>query len=305
MTKQTKATAIGFGAILLWSSIVGLIKEVSQSFGATGGAALIYSVAVIFLLLTMGWVPLKTFPRKYLIVGSLLMVSYELCLALSIGYSENSRQAIEVGMINYLWPSFTIIATIIFNGKKANWMIFPGIILSMLGIGWVLGGDQGLDLNAMLKGIETNPFSYGLAFLGAFLWAAYCVVTVRFAKGKNGITFFFMLVTLALWIKYLILGNQPTMDFNLSSIIYLIFAACAMGFGYAAWNVGILGGNATLLAGASYFIPVLSALLSSLLLNTPLGLSFWQGALIVCGGSLLCWFATKEPLIKPTHKPEI
>jgi drug/metabolite transporter (DMT)-like permease len=253
----------------------------------------------------MGWVPLKTFPRKYLIVGSLLMVSYELCLALSIGYSENSRQAIEVGMINYLWPSFTIIATIIFNGKKANWMIFPGIILSMLGIGWVLGGDHGLDLNAMLKGIETNPFSYGLAFLGALLWAAYCVVTVRFAKGKNGITFFFMLVTLALWIKYLILGNQPAMNFNLSSIIYLVSAACAMGFGYAAWNVGILRGNATLLAGASYFIPVFSAMLSSLLLNTSLGLSFWQGALIVCAGSLLCWFATKEPRIKPTHKPEI
>jgi hypothetical protein len=51
MTKQTKATAIGFSAILLWSSIVGLIKEVSQSFGATGGAALIYSVAVIFCYL--------------------------------------------------------------------------------------------------------------------------------------------------------------------------------------------------------------------------------------------------------------
>ncbi len=32
-----------------------------------------------------------------------------------------------------------------------------------------------------------------------------------------------------------------------------------MGFGYAAWNVGILHGNVTLLAGASYFIPVLSA----------------------------------------------
>jgi drug/metabolite transporter (DMT)-like permease len=294
MSKQTKATAIGFGAILLWSSIVGLIKEVSQSFGATGGAALIYTAAVIFLLLTMGWVPLKTFPRKYLIAGSLLMVSYELCLALSIGYSENSRQAIEVGMVNYLWPSFTIVATIIFNGKKANWMIFPGITLSMLGIIWVLGGEKGLDFNAMLAGIKTNPLSYGLAFLGALLWAAYCVVTVRFAKGKNGITFFFMLVAVALWIKYLLLENQPPMDFNLSSVIYLILAACAMGFGYAAWNIGILGGNATLLAGASYFIPVLSALLSSVLLNTPLGLSFWQGALIVCAGSILCWFATKE-----------
>lgn len=302
MNKQTNATAIGFGAILLWSSIVGLIKEVSQSFGATGGAALIYTLAVILLLFTMDWIPLKQFPKKYLIVGSLLMVSYELCLALSIGYSENSRQAIEVGMVNYLWPSFTIIATIIFNNKKANWMIFPGIILSMVGIIWVLGGKQGINVKEMLASIQTNPLSYGLAFLGALLWAAYCVVTVRFAKGQNGITFFFMLVALVLWIKYLLLENQAAMDFNLLSIIYLILAAGAMGFGYAAWNIGILGGNATLLAGASYFIPVLSALLSSVLLSTTLGLSFWQGALMVCVGSILCWFATREPSVKANNK---
>jgi drug/metabolite transporter (DMT)-like permease len=44
-------------------------------------------------------------------------------------------------------------------------------------------------------------------------------------------------------------------------LYFLGFAAAAMGFGYAAWNVGILHGNVTLLAGASYFIPVLSAFL--------------------------------------------
>lgn len=118
MTKQTKATAIGFCAILLWSSIVGLIKEVSHSFGATAGAALIYTVASIFLFFIMKWVPLSKFPRKYLVFGELLMVTYELCLALSIGYSTNSRQAIEVGMINYLWPTFTMVPPFFLPIKK-------------------------------------------------------------------------------------------------------------------------------------------------------------------------------------------
>ncbi|MFC3757620.1 aromatic amino acid DMT transporter YddG [Chryseobacterium tructae] len=294
MTQPTKATAIGFCAILLWSSIVGLIKEVSHSFGVTIGAALIYTIASVFLLLTMKWVPLSKFPKKYLIFGGLLMVSYELCLALSIGYSTNSRQAIEVGMVNYLWPTFTMVATILFAHKKANWLIIPGIILSMLGIVWVLGGEQGLDISQMVANIKTNPLSYGLAFIGALLWAAYCVVTVRIAKGVNGITLFFMMVAVALWIKYLIIGDSSTMQINLSSIIYLLLAACAMGFGYAAWNIGILGGNVTILTGASYFIPVLSSALSSVLLSTSLGLSFWQGAIMVCAGSVLCWLATKE-----------
>ncbi|MOA49439.1 Aromatic amino acid exporter YddG [compost metagenome] len=66
-----------------------------------------------------------------------------------------------------------------------------------------------------------------------------------------------------------------------------------MGFGYAAWNVGILHGNVTILAGASYFIPVSSAALAAMLLHTPLSLSFWQGAAMVCAGSILCWLATR------------
>lgn len=293
MTDYKKATAIGFSAILLWSSIVGLIREVSHSFGATGGAALIYTFASLFQLVSVKWVPLRKFPIKYLIYGSLLMVSYELCLALSIGYSKNSKQAIEIGMVNYLWPSFTMIATVLFTAKKANWLIVPGILLSMLGVTWVLGGEAGINISEVLTNIQTNPLSYGLAFLGAILWSAYCVVTIRMAKGVNGITLFFMMVAIVLWIKWIVVGGEMPLQFNLSSVIYLLFAAAAMGFGYAAWNVGILSGNVTLLAGASYFIPVFSSALSSVLLKTPLGFSFWQGAFMVCVGSVICWLSTR------------
>lgn len=277
---------------------MGLIKEVSHSFGATAGAAMIYTTASIFLFFSMKWTPLAKFPKKYLFFGALLMVSYELCLALSIGYSENSRQAIEVGMVNYLWPTFTMIATVLFTSKKANWLILPGILISMSGIVWVLGGEQGFNVSEMLSNIEKNPLSYGLAFLGALLWAGYCVVTIRISNGANGITFFFMLVAVVLWIKYLFIYEQPSMDFSFSSITYLVLAGCAMGFGYAAWNIGIMHGNVTALAGASYFTPVLSSLLSSFLLSTSLGFSFWQGALLVCTGSILCWLSTKKTLKK-------
>jgi len=144
----------------------------------------------------------------------------------------------------------------------------------------------------MTANIRDNPLSYGLAFTGALIWAAYCTVTTRIAGGKNGITLFFMLTALALWAKYLAIGGE-SMAFSYHALIYLVMAASAMGFGYAAWNVGILHGNVTILAGASYFIPVLSAALAAMLLRTPLSLSFWQGASMVCVGSILCWFATR------------
>ncbi|USP39239.1 aromatic amino acid DMT transporter YddG [Acinetobacter sp. XS-4] len=293
MTSKRNATLIGLIAVLLWSSIVGLIRSVSESLGATGGAAMMYSVASVFLLISIGFPKIREFPKRYLVWGSLLFVSYELCLALSIGYSNTNQQAIEVGMVNYLWPALTMVAAILFNNQKSSWLVIPGFVIAILGICWVLGGEQGLDFASMLANIKDNPLSYGLAFIGALIWAAYCTLTARIANGKNGVTLFFMLTALVLWVKYLVIGGAP-MVFDLHAIIYLALAAAAMGFGYAAWNVGILHGNVTILAGASYFIPVFSAALAAIVLHTPLSMSFWQGAAMVCIGSVLCWFATRQ-----------
>lgn len=80
-------------------------------------------------------------------------------------------------------------------------------------------------------------------------------------------------MALALWVKYGLEGGGP-MDFTAAAIVYLVLAAGAMGFGYAAWNVGILHGNVTILAGASYFIPVLSSALSVWLLGASLSWAF-------------------------------
>ncbi len=293
MTSKRNATLIGLIAVLLWSSIVGLIRSVSESLGATGGAAMMYTVASVFLLFSIGFPKISEFPKRYLIWGSLLFVSYELCLALSIGYSNTNRQAIEVGMVNYLWPALTMVAAILFNNQKSSWLVIPGFVIAILGICWVLGGEQGLDLASMLENIKDNPLSYGLAFIGALIWATYCTVTARIANGKNGVTLFFILTALVLWVKYLVIGGAP-MVFDFHAVIYLVLAAAAMGFGYAAWNVGILHGNVTILAGASYFIPVFSAALAAIVLQTPLSMSFWQGAAMVCIGSVLCWLATRQ-----------
>ncbi|KFX80421.1 aromatic amino acid DMT transporter YddG, partial [Ralstonia solanacearum] len=135
MQNKRKATLIGLIAVLLWSSIVGLIRGVSQSLGAVGGAAMMYSVASVLLWFSIGFIRLKDVPRRYLVWGSLLFVSYELCLSLSIGYANSSRQAIEVGMVNYLWPTFTMLSAIAFNKQKSNFLIVPGFLVAILGIG--------------------------------------------------------------------------------------------------------------------------------------------------------------------------
>jgi len=287
-----KATLIGLIAIVLWSAIVGLIRSVSEGFGAVGGAAMMYTLSALLLLFTVGFPRVRAFPRAYLVIGSVLFVCYELCLSLSLGFANTSTQAIEVGMVNYLWPGMTIVLSVLVNRQKTSLVIIPGVMLAVAGICRVLGGSDGFSLTQILANLQSNPLSYGLAFTGAMLWAIYCVVTKKIAQGHNGITLFFILTALTLWVKYLFVPHMPFV-ITPQVIISLVLAACAMGLGYAAWNVGILHGNVTVLATASYFIPVISAMLAAFILGSSLTLTFWQGAAMVSLGSLLCWWSTR------------
>ncbi|HFJ4329415.1 aromatic amino acid DMT transporter YddG [Serratia liquefaciens] len=289
---QYKATLLGLLAILLWSSVVGLIRSVSEGLGPIGGAAMIYSVSAVFLLLALRMPNLRLFPRPYLLLGSLLFVSYEICLSLSLGYANTRLQAIEVGMINYLWPCFTVLMALVFNGQKARWWLLPGLLLSLFGIGWIMSGEGGWSPAQMLENVRSNPLSYSLAFGGAVIWALYCNLTKKIAQGHNGVVLFITLTAVALWLKYAF-SSESGMQFTLPVTLTLLCAGMAMGAGYAAWNVGILRGNMTLLATASYFTPVLSAVFAALVLNTALTANFWQGVVMVTAGSLICWRATR------------
>ncbi|EMO0471734.1 aromatic amino acid DMT transporter YddG [Pluralibacter gergoviae] len=288
-----KATLTGLTAIILWSTMVGLMRSVSEGLGPVGGAALVFTFSGILLIFTVGFPNLRRIPRRYLLAGSALFVSYEICLALALGYAVNRQQAIEVGMVNYLWPSLTILFAMAFNGQKSRWPVLPGILLSLAGVVWVLGGERGLNIDEIISNVRSGPLSYLLAFTGAFIWAAYCTVTTKYAGGQNGITLFVLLTAAALWLKFL-LADQPPMHFTLPVTVKLLALSAALGLAYAAWNIGILHGNVTLLATASYFTPVLSSALAALLLSTPLSWAFWQGAAMVCLGSLICGLATRR-----------
>ena len=253
---------------------------------------MVYTLSSVILLIAVGVPKLSAFPRRYLIWGGLLFAAYEMCLSLSIGFADSGTQAIEVSMVNYLWPSLTLLLTVITSKQTLRPLIFVGMTVCLIGVSKVLGGENGLSLHHMAVNIGSNPLSYGLAFAGAIIWSAYCVLTKKIAKGCNGITLFFILTATVLWLQFAFTENQA-FNFTPQLLIELSLVSCAMGLGYAAWNTGILYGNVTVLATASYFTPVLSAFFAAQLLGESLGISFWLGALLVSAGSLMCWLATR------------
>lgn len=286
------ATFCGLAAILLWSTASGMIRSVSQHFGAIGGAALIYTLGALLLVALLGKPRLRKATPFYLVSGSILFVTYEICLSLALGYALDSTQAIQLMVVNYLWPSLTVVLAIVMNRQPARWYIVPGTALALLGILWVVSTD-GLSLQSLASNLASNPLGYGLAAACAVTFALYCNVTRRYANGQNHVVLFFLLTAAVLWVKYAF-SDELLPAAHTAASLELLGAGLAIAGGYALWNIGILRGNLTLLATASYFAPVLSAGFAALWLGATLALQFWQGALLVTLGSLLCWHATRQ-----------
>lgn len=289
---DSAATACGLVAILLWSTAAGLIRSISEIFGPLGGAAMIYSLGAIMLVALLGRPRLRSTSKLYLVLGSALFVAYEVCLSLALGFASSRTQAIELGVVNYLWPCLTVVLAIIMNGQRTRWIIIPGTALALYGILWVVSGD-GLSLPSIVANVQSNPLSYSLALTCAITFALYCNVTRLYAGGQNLVVLFFILTSGVLWLKYAY-SNEVIPSFTLSSGLELLSAGFAMAGGYALWNIGILRGNLTLLATASYSAPVLSSAFAAVWLGADLAAQFWQGAVLVTAGSLLCWHATRQ-----------
>ncbi|GGI58929.1 membrane protein [Acinetobacter vivianii] len=282
--------------------MVGLVKYMSAAIGPAMGITLIYTFSTLIVLAIFRFPNLKLISKKYLVLATTLFIVYELCFSFAIAYSKTSQQAIEVSIVNYLWPSLTIVAFVIFKELKFNLLILLGLLISISGIIYIQAGNDSFSVQSVMNNLKDNPLSYLLALSGAIIWAFYCVVTRKMSKGQNPISIFFIGVALTLWLKLGLTDQLVMPALNLSLSLYLLLAAAAVGLGYAAWNIGIIHGNITILVVASYFTPIISSVLAMFVLDTELPVAFWQGTMLVTLGSFICWLSSNWVAIKPFFK---
>jgi drug/metabolite transporter (DMT)-like permease len=206
----------------------------------------------------------------------------------------NTRmQAIEVSIVNYLWPALTVLFALIITRPRTHILIYPSLLIAFSGVVLSLSGGENLSVSGWIANVSSNPAVYLMALLGAFIWAGYCNLTKQQNSSANLITIFFIATAIALWVKFAFTADS-TLTFSWSGVGYLALSSIMMAGGYGLWNIAIVGGNMVFLATLSYFVPIFSAVLSSLTLSVLLPDSFWLGVVMVTLGSLMCWWSTRE-----------
>lgn len=254
--------------------------------------AVLYTASFITVILFFKLPNLKILPLKYYIFGLGSAVTCSISFAVSLANSVSGTQAMEVGMVNYLWPALTIFFAVLFNGQKAKWWLFIGVVLALYGVCMVLSGQLIVDFVEIYHHVLTNPFSYFLGLIAAVSWAAYSNFTRAWAKGQNPTCLVFGLDVILfnfLWLS----GVLPSLSFNWSGATLAVLGAVMMGGAYGLWTFGVQKGRIAILSIASYFTPVLSCVFASFLIGAQLNHAFWAGVAIVVSGSFICWLATR------------
>ena len=290
-----EATLIGLFAIVLWGFMAGLVRLVSESFGATLGSALIYTVGGMLLLIVRRRNRLAkrhaSTSRRRTHVHRIRDVD------LAVDRSGHNERAICGSQPRQL-----------FVADAAGTDDRRRVAQTRLGLRSAAGcnrshrrrgngvGGENLDVQEAVANIASNPLPYALAFAGAFIWAIYATVTPSMSDGYDGTTIFFCCVAVVLWIIHFVSGDGlPAVAPGIGGYIALLACAASIAGGYACWGYGMLHGSMETLAIGSYATPLFSTASSTLLLGVTLGMPFWIGVALVVVGSLInVWFARRR-----------
>ncbi|MDD4890300.1 MAG: aromatic amino acid DMT transporter YddG [Phycisphaerae bacterium] len=297
-------TALGLLSVLFWSTTVAFSRHLTEHFGTLTAAAGVYLVGgatgLIQMLARRGaFRDAIRMPAKYLLGCGGLFVLYTIMLYGAIGWSASGRQTVEVGLVNYLWPSMTILLSIPLLGRRARWTLLPGMAIALAGVVLAVAARGELSAAGLLANLRANPLPYAFAFVGAVVWGGYSNLSRRWASraAGNGVPLFILAAGLTLCALKLIAG-EPTknalhVDRYLAFLIYM--GLCPGLLGYLFYDLAVRRGHIIMVASLSYFIPLLSTLISCLFLGVPMRATLWLASAMLIAGAWTCRRATHKP----------
>ncbi|MEA3239313.1 MAG: aromatic amino acid DMT transporter YddG [Candidatus Bipolaricaulota bacterium] len=296
-TRSARFGTIGdFVAIILWSTTVALARSLSEQLDPMTAAAAVYSVSGAIALAQLlrsreKRQQISQVPRKYLIGCGVPFLSYMIALFLAIGHATDHQQVLEVGLVNYLWPTLTILLSLLILKRRAKLWLIPGTLLALVGIFLVLTQGTYVSWQSILGNLSANPVTYALGLIAAVSWAVYSNLTRRWAEDKRqGMVDLFLPITAVILIVIALL-TESTHTWNVRVLLEVGFLGTVTYVAYWSWGTSMHTGNSVLVTAASYLTPFFSTVVTSLYLRVTPTVNLWIGCDVLILGSLISWLS--------------
>ncbi len=275
-----KATLIGFSAILMWS-LLALFTAASGKMPPFQLSAICFLIGSLPGLAVLVAKPerlaLLKQPAKVWITGIAGLFGYHFLYFTAL----RNAPAVEAGLIAYLWPLLIVVGSALLPGERLRWYHIAGALAGLVGTILIVARNGVAFDDAYLIG-------YGAAFLCAFTWSGYSLITRRFeAVSTDVVTGFCLATSILSFVCHLALETTvwPATTFEWLAVAGL--GLLPVGAAFYAWDFGVKNGDIQLLGVSSYAAPVLSTLILILFGFAEPSWRIALACLFVTGGAVL------------------
>lgn len=249
---RSTATFIGFTAVLLWS-LLAFLTAASGTVPAFQLTAVTFAIGGLSLLVIRpGAIRAMRQPLPVWLLGVGGLFGYHFCYFFAL----RNAPPVEAGLINYLWPLLIVVFSALLPGERLRWQHIAGCGLALAGAVLVVTRGQGFGFDAQYT------VGYATALCAAIIWAAYSVLSRRFAAVSSDAIAGFCLVTALLAGACHLLLEQTVWPGDLWQWAALIGLGLGpVGLAFYVWDIGVKRGDIQVLGAASYSAPLLSTLI--------------------------------------------
>ena len=280
MTPRT-ATLIGLTAILMWS-LLSVMTVATGKIPAFQLAAMTFAIGAAVAFISFIWRPaafaaLKQPPVAWVVgVGGLF--GYHALYFLALRFAPPA----EAGLLNYLWPLLIVLFSSLLPGERLAAHHIIGALLGLAGTVLLLSGNSG-------GGFAPDQIpGLAAAFVAAFVWAAYSVMSRKLKAVPTDAVAGFCLATALL--AALVHGMVETTVWPESIGQWLAIIALGVGpvgAAFFTWDIGMKRGDIRVLGAASYATPLLSTAFLILAGFAKPSAGIAIAAILIAGGGLI------------------
>jgi drug/metabolite transporter (DMT)-like permease len=280
MTSRT-ATLIGLTAILLWS-LLAVLTVATGKIPAFQLAAITFAIGALVGFSTWFGRPnavavLKQ-PALVWMVGVGGLFGYHALYFLALRFAPPA----EAGLLNYLWPLLIVLFSSLLPGERLAPHHIVGALLGLCGTVLLFAGNSGHGFaRGQLPGLIA-------AFVAAFVWAAYSVMSRRLKAVPTDAVAGFCLATAAL--AALVHAGVETTVWPETIAQWLAIVALGIGpvgGAFYAWDIGMKRGDIRVLGAASYATPLISTAFLILAGFAQASFTIAVAAILIAGGGLI------------------
>src|SRR5207237_78873 len=250
MTPRT-STLIGLTSILMWS-LLSVMTFATGTIPAFQLAAMTFAIGALVGFLT--WIGRPDAVRALRqplvawVVGVGGLFGYHALYFLALRFAPPA----EAGLLNYLWPLLIVLFSALLPGERLAPHHLIGALLGLVGTVLLLSGNSSGFAAGQLPGLAA-------AFVAAFVWAAYSVMSRKLkAVPTDAVAGFCLATALLAALVHLMVETTVWPETMGQWLAIIALGIGPVGAAFFTWDIGMKRGDIRVLGAASYATPLLS-----------------------------------------------